>query len=67
MVTAKKLRDSKEGWGFPTGSRKAHYFVDSMSLCLRYGFYFGPLEQGADNSPDNCSSCVKKLAKQEAK
>ncbi|MBA7529732.1 hypothetical protein ES705_21931 [subsurface metagenome] len=53
----------KEGWGFPAESRKAHYFVDSMSLCRRWGFYSGPLEQGNDDSPDNCAACAKELAK----
>jgi len=57
----------KEGWGFPAGSRKAHYFVGSMSLCRRWGFYFGPLEQGNDGSPDNCPACMKALVKRKAK
>lgn len=56
----------KEGWGVPAGSRKAHYFVDSMSLCRRWGFYFGLLEQGNDTSPDNCPGCMKSLAKRRA-
>jgi hypothetical protein len=39
-----------EGWGFPTFSNKAHYFLENgMSLCNKYGFYRGPKE-GADNS-----------------
>ena len=49
----------KEGWGFPVTSRKAHYFIDSMSLCNKWGFYFGPLEQGNDESPDNCVVCMR--------
>lgn len=53
----------KEGWGFPTGSRKAHYFVKGMSLCGKWGFYFGSLEQGNDDSPDNCAECVRRLKK----
>lgn len=53
----------KEGWGFPSSSRKAHYFVDMMSLCGKYGFYRGLLEQGNDKSPDNCIQCQKKLTK----
>ena len=57
----------KEGWGFPGNSRKAHYFVDSMSLCRRWGFYLGPLEQGNDDSPDNCPACMKALTKRKAK
>ena len=53
----------KEGWSYPTNSRKAHYFVNMMSLCGKYGFYRGFLEQGNDNSPDNCVQCKKKLHK----
>ena len=53
----------KEGWGFPGTSKKAHYFVDATSLCRKWGFYFGPLEQGNDNSPDNCVACQRKLEK----
>lgn len=57
------VEEPKEGWGFPGTSRKAHYFVDGMSLCRKWGFYQGPLEQGNDESPDNCSACVKALIK----
>jgi len=56
-----------EGWGFPGDSRKAHYFVDGMALCRKWGFYRGPLEKGNDNSPDNCAACMKELAKRKAK
>lgn len=58
-----KCNEVKEGWGFPGRSNKAHYFVDTMSLCRNWGLYFGPFEQGKDNSPDNCATCMKKLAK----
>ena len=52
----------KEGWGFPRGSKKAHYFLENgMSLCNRYGFYRGSKEQGLDESPDNCTACKKAL------
>lgn len=59
--------DIKEGRGFPGGSKKAHYFVDSMSLCRRWGFYYGSLEQGNDDSPDSCAACMRKLAKRKVK
>ena len=55
--------EKKEGWGFPTASRKAHYFVNAESLCQRWFFYFGPLEQGNENSPDNCVTCMKRKRK----
>lgn len=48
------------GWGFPVGSKKAHYFVDDLSLCNRW-LFTGLLEQGNDDSPDNCIACVKRL------
>jgi len=48
----------EEGWGFPALSKKAHYFVNSMSLC-RSWMYGGTLESGNDNSPDNCKRCIK--------
>lgn len=57
----------KEGWGFPGRSKKAHYFVDSMSLCRKWGFYYGSLEQGNDDSPDNCAACRRELAKRKVK
>lgn len=52
------------GWGFPSNSKKAHYFLngDRRSLCLKWAF-FGTLETGNNNSPDNCSECKKRLAK----
>ena len=62
-MAVEQKEGQKEGWGFPGGSRKAHYFVDGVSLCGKWGFYFGLLEQGNDTSPDNCPTCIKKLAK----
>lgn len=53
-----------EGWGFPGGSRKAHYFVGTMSLCRKWGFYTGPLTKNQDgSSPDDCVVCARELAK----
>ena len=60
--------DRTEGWGFPGLARKAHYFVDSMSLCRRWGLYQGLLS--ADDgrpSPDDCVECRRELAKRSAK
>lgn len=56
------MSEKKEGWGFPEASKKAHYFVGSLSLCGRWGFFSGELEKGNDKSPDNCSICMKLLA-----
>jgi len=57
-----KKKVAKEGWGWPANSRKAHYFVDGLSLCGRWG-YFGEVEQGNDDSPDNCAVCKRLLKK----
>jgi len=53
-----------EGWGFsPHLSRKWHYFVNGTSLCRKIGFFHGELEQGKDDSSDNCTACKKALQK----
>ena len=59
--------ERKTGWGWVIGSRKWHYFdEEGYSLCKKwYKFTDGALEQGNDNSPDNCSMCRKKLLKQQ--
>jgi len=49
------------GWGKSPSSKKWHYFDGSTSLCQRIGFYFGPLEQGGDDSADNCAECKRRL------
>ena len=56
-----KLNESK-GWGFPMLSKKAHYFIGSMSLCRRWMFT-GELEDSQHSHPDNCQACCKKLTK----
>jgi len=56
--------ENKEGWGPPSQSRKWHYFIAGRSLCGSFGWFDkDPLEQGNDNSADNCAACKKKLAK----
>lgn len=52
-----------EGWGKPGLARKWHYFVKARSLCGGWIFWSHNLEQGNDNSPDNCAACKRKLAK----
>lgn len=47
------------GWAFPNGARKAHYFIGTLSLCRRYGLYFGPLYDDKHDSPDNCVKCKR--------
>ena len=52
----------KQGWGWPLNSKKAHYFYEGLAMCGRWMF-FGAVEQGNDESCDNCAACKKKLAK----
>jgi len=56
----------KEGWGFPLNSKKAHYFVDGRALCGKW-LFFGNLEEGNDNSPDNCTACKKAVERRKTK
>lgn len=52
----------REGWTWLLNAKKWHYFVDGRSLCKRWLLFTTPkLEQGNDNSPDNCINCLKKL------
>jgi hypothetical protein len=55
-----------EGWGWPTNSRKAHYFRGYMSLCGRW-MYGGRMEEDGDVSLDDCSTCRKRLEALKAK
>ena len=56
------MSETREGWGFsPHISKKWHYFVNGVSLCGKIGFYRGKLEQGNDDSEDNCTACKKAL------
>jgi len=59
-----KARTTQPGWGKSPVSRKWHYFHDresGLSLCGTIGFFFGPTEQGNDDSKDNCARCRKEL------
>ncbi len=60
MTTSEK---PTEGWGWPFNSRKAHYYVGGMSLCRPWMMLGGNVEQGNDDSPDNCKTCTTKLKK----
>lgn len=57
---------SREGWIWLINSRKWHYFgPNGKSLCGKFFLLGNPeLEQGNDNSPDNCAICRRKLIKQ---
>ena len=60
------MSEKKEGWTWLYNSKKWHYFRDGRSLCGKWGRFGSPdtLEQGKDDSPDNCAVCRKKLAKE---
>jgi hypothetical protein len=55
----------REGWGvIAPGTRKAHYYRNTMSLCRRRGFYTGPLEADTGPSRDDCAGCRSLLDKE---
>jgi hypothetical protein len=47
-MSEQEKRPIKRGWGWPTNSKKAHYFFDGRSLCGKWGF-FGDVDD-ADGS-----------------
>jgi hypothetical protein len=55
---------TKEGWGWPGNSKKAHYFINGHSLCQKW-LFLGVLDQPQETSdkpgPDDCAACHKKL------
>lgn len=58
------MPEKKEGWWWPSNSKKAHYMLDGRSLCLKWMCMGAPtLEQGNDESIDNCAECKKRLKK----
>lgn len=58
-----------QGWGWPSYSRKAHFFAsdDTRSLCRKWGFFEGTRQDDRHESPDNCAECRRKRAKLAAK
>lgn len=60
---------AKQGWGNPrpfNAKSKFHYFVGGQSLCGKWGFFTGDIEEGQDDHSDNCPDCRKKKAKRDA-
>ena len=57
--------EKKSGWWWPSNSRKAHYICGGAgrSLCCKWGT-FGQVtvQEGNDDSPDNCAVCKRRLA-----
>ena len=61
-------KKNKEGWTWLSNSTKWHYFVDGKSLCGKFMlFSTSGLEQGNDNSQDNCMPCRRKLEERKSK
>lgn len=57
----------QEGWGNPDPYSllsKFHYFRNGMSLCGKWGFFRGDVEQGQDDHSDNCTACKRKKIKE---
>ena len=50
---------TKEGWGWPLNSRKAHYFREGRSLCHKWMFLGEPTENQGERSPDDCKACSR--------
>lgn len=45
------------GWGWPSNSRRAHYFTaDGCSVCGRW-LFFGAVSDDNHDSSDNCTVC----------
>ena len=57
------MNKPEEGWGFPSSSRKAHYFVDSRSLYGKWLYTSKKLEPAGKASPDDCALCTRRLKK----
>lgn len=51
----------KKGWGWPSNSKKAHYFVNGRALCGKWMF-FGTVDDANAGSKggDDCATCRKK-------
>lgn len=65
------MTENNEGWGWAMGQRKAHYYRAGRSLCRHWSSMLFKaagirLEQGNDESPDNCVACRKRLAQSKA-
>lgn len=62
VISSKTDSSAASGWGFPLLARKAHYFVDSMSLC-RSWWFIGRVDDSNHDSSDNCTTCKRLFSK----
>lgn len=67
MSEDSKLVTRYAGWTWLANSKAWHYFTSegNRSLCRKYMLFVLPLEleQGNDDSPDNCLKCRRELAR----
>lgn len=57
-MTLRDESDGPQGWGYISNSRKWHYYVNGRSLCRKFmKLSSADLEQGNDDSSDNCAEC----------
>lgn len=57
------MTKARQGWGWPGGARKAHYFtVGGRSLCGGW-LFTGIVYDTNDNSSDNCKECKRRVMK----
>lgn len=64
-MTDTSTTKKREGWGFPSNSRKAHWFAErSTSLCSKWMF-FGTLEPDDYKSEHDCKDCRRRLTKRQ--
>jgi hypothetical protein len=60
------LKERKEGWAYPYRSKKAHYFVNGVSLCGKYRYSVDShlmrnlLPASAFFDKELCQICLKK-------
>lgn len=47
------------GWGWPSNSRKAHYFFGGRSVCGKWGFFGEVTPDTGKKGPDDCAACSR--------
>lgn len=56
------MTDKREGWTHLYNAYKWHYFRNYESLCKKWMILSdAALEQGMNQSPDNCAMCMRKI------
>jgi hypothetical protein len=63
-MDATEKKDETRGWAWPVNSRRAHFFVNGMSLCRKWSVFNPRGGFTADNGqggPDDCAACTRAL------